>query len=180
MPSRTWFSMLWRTTSKLNAVRPAVISTMESKKRVRRRVLGTSVPAEGSGRVCETGSNEGAKGISANELVTHSVYRAEVYRTGGGAFQFLAKLQDVIVDGAGRGIILVSPDFVEQFIAANHAVGVLHEELQGLEFLRGQNHHLAFAHYFHLFEVNGDAVETYQIYSGRSRGMPQCRAHARQ
>ena len=35
----------------------------ESKKRVRRRLRGTSVPAEGSGRVCETGSDGGAKGF---------------------------------------------------------------------------------------------------------------------
>jgi hypothetical protein len=71
------------------------------------------------------------------------VYRAEVYRTGGVAFQFLAKLEDVVVDGAGRRIILVSPDFVQQFVAANHAVGVLHEKLQSLEFLRGQDYNFA-------------------------------------
>ncbi len=82
-------------------MRLEVISTIESRKRVRSRVRGASELPDRAGKLFVTGYDEGAKEISATELVTHSVYGAEGYRTGGGAFQFLAKLQDVVVHSAG-------------------------------------------------------------------------------
>src|SRR5271170_1399222 len=162
MPSRTWLRTLCRTTKRLKAVRPAVMSTMESRKRVRRRVRGTRVLPDGAEKVCATGSDEGAKAISANELVTHSVHSAEVYRTGRVALQLLAKLQDMVVDGAGGRIILVSPDLVQQFVPADDAVGILHQKLQGLKFLSSQDYDLALALDFHFLEVDRDTVETHE------------------
>src|ERR1700731_3138457 len=100
MPSRTCRSTLCRTTRRLKAVRPAVITTMESKKRVRSRVRGTSVLPEFPGKAGETDSDEGAKGLSANELITHSMYRAEMHWTGRVALQFLAQFKDMVIYGA--------------------------------------------------------------------------------
>src|SRR5271154_2114017 len=172
--------MLRCTTRRLSAVRPAVISTIESRKRVRSRVRGTRVAPECPGKTCGEGSDAGSTGILANELVAHAMYGAEVYWTGRITLQFLAKLQNVIVPGAGGGIILVSPHLVQQFVTADHAVRILHQELQGFEFLRGENHDLAVALHFHFLEVNGNAVETYQIHTCRSRCVPQRRTHAGQ
>src|SRR5579871_4213811 len=120
------------------------------------------------------------KEVSAHEFVAHSVYGAEVYRTGGVAFQFLAQLQDVIIDGAGRRIILISPNLIQQLVTADDAVGILHQELQGLEFLGGQDHDLAVALHLHFLEVDRDAVEADAIHIGGSGGMPQGGAHAGQ
>ena len=67
----------------------------------------------------------GIQGNSAHEFVAHPVHGAEVYRTGWIAFQFLPKLQNMIVNRASGGIILVSPDLVEQLVAADHPVSIL-------------------------------------------------------
>jgi len=45
----------------------------------------------------------GPKGLSTNELIAHSVHRAEVYRTSRVALQFLAQFQDMVIHGASRG-----------------------------------------------------------------------------
>jgi hypothetical protein len=45
-----------------------VMSTIDSRKRVRRRVRGTSVPAGCAGKGCETGSDEGVKGSQRTNL----------------------------------------------------------------------------------------------------------------
>jgi hypothetical protein len=42
--------------------------------------------------------------------------------------QFLSKLEDVIVDSAGAGVVLVSPDFVQEFIPADHSPRILDHE----------------------------------------------------
>ena len=68
IPSRTWLRTLCRTTRRLSAVRPAVMSNIESRKRVRRLVRGTSAFPDCTGKVCETGSDEGAKGSQRTNL----------------------------------------------------------------------------------------------------------------
>src|SRR5258708_27969630 len=108
---------------------------MDSRKRVRSRVRGTSLLPDCPGKACEAGSNERSKGLSTYELIAHSVHSAEVYRTGRVALQFLAQFQDMVIHGAGPGIIFVSPNFVQQFVPADGPVGILRQKLQGLEFL---------------------------------------------
>src|SRR5271166_461624 len=120
------------------------------------------------------------QGMSADELVAHAVRGAEVDGTGGVALQLLTQLQDMVVHSAGRGIILVSPNFVQQFVTADHPVGILHQKLQGLKFLRGQHYDLAVTLNFHLLEVDRDAVEANEAHISRSSGMPQRCAHAGQ
>ena len=43
----------------------------------------------------------------------------------------------MVVHRSGTGIVLVTPNFIEEFIPGDCAVGVLCEELQCLEFLCG-------------------------------------------
>src|SRR6516162_6995471 len=117
---------------------------------------------------------------SANELITHTMYRAKVYRARWVFLQFLAKFQNVIVDGARGWIVLVPPDFVQQFVTADYAVSVLDEELERLELLRSQHDDFAITLDFHLLEVGGDVVETHDLGFWDSRSMAQGGADARQ
>ena len=88
------------------------------------------------------------------------MYRPEVYGLCGIALQLLAKSKNMIVHGAGGGMILVSPHFLQQFIATNHAIWVLHQKLQGLELLCSQHHNLAVAQHFHLLQIERNVIET--------------------
>jgi hypothetical protein len=59
--------------------------------------------------------------------MAHSVYCAEVYRFGDIALQFLAKSEDMIGHGTKGGMILLSPHFFQQFIAADQAIRIAQE-----------------------------------------------------
>ncbi len=86
----------------------------------------------------------------------------------------------MVVDGARRRIVLVAPDFIQQFVAADDPVGVLHQELERLEFLRGQDYDLPIALDFHFLEIGGDAVETDDLHLGDARGVAECGPNAGQ
>src|SRR5579862_628029 len=81
-------------------------------------------------RVQETVSKE-----SADELVSHAMYGAEMHRARRVPLQFLPEFQNVVVHGTGRRIVLISPDFVQEFVAADDPIGILHQKLERLEFL---------------------------------------------
>src|SRR5215472_2117804 len=119
------------------------MSTMESRNLVRSRTFTILLPLQ----------------LSTDELIAYTVHRPEVHWIGRFFLQFLPKLQDMVVNGPGGRIIVISPDLVEQFVASNDALGILHHELQGLEFLRSEGDGLTFAEHFHLAEVNEDLVE---------------------
>jgi hypothetical protein len=63
----------------------------------------------------------------------------------GVALQFLPQLQNMVVHGAGAGIILVSPDLVEQFIARNGPSRILNEVFQGFKFQGSEHNRLSLA-----------------------------------
>src|SRR5579871_2502562 len=107
---------------------------MERRKRVRRRRRGTK---SADFRVNDCSRLVDGVTRLANELISHSVNCTEVYRARRVFLQFLAEFQNVIVHSSRRGVILISPDFIEQFVPADNAVGVSYEELKCLEFLRG-------------------------------------------
>src|SRR6266705_55301 len=123
----------------------------------------------------ETGSRD-----SADELVSHTMYRAEMYRARRIFFKFLAEFQDMVVDGASRRIILVAPNLVQQLVTANHPVGILHKKLEGLELLRRQDHDLPVALDLHLFEVHGDTVEAENLHLRRAHRVADSRSDPRQ
>src|SRR5215831_471381 len=103
---------------------------------------------------------------STNELIPHSMDGAEMYRAGWISLQFLAEFQDVIVDGPGRRIILVAPNLVQQFIAADDPLGVLHQKLKRLE--------------FHLLEISSDVIKTDNLSFGHTGRVPQGGANPRE
>src|SRR5277367_1161440 len=76
--------------------------------------------------------------IAGDEFVTGAVHGQKVSRVRGIGFQFLPQAEDVVVDGASGGIVLVAPHFVQQFFAGNHARRRGSEIFQQLEFLRGK------------------------------------------
>src|ERR1700730_2962584 len=83
------------------------------------------------------------------ELISHAMHRAEMYRARRVSLQFLAQFENVVVDSSRRRIVLVAPYLIQQFVATNDPVSVLHKKLKGLEFLGGQNYHLPIAQNFH-------------------------------
>src|SRR5579864_1035535 len=98
--------MLWRTllrilrctSSRLVLVRAAVINSIESRNRVRRRRRGRRAPAEPVRGETDSG---GGFTESAHELVSHAMHRSEVYRAGRVPFQFLAEFENVVIHGPG-------------------------------------------------------------------------------
>ena len=66
------------------------------------------------------------------------MYGAEVYGARWVFLQFLPKFKYMVIDGTGGRIVLITPDFIQQFVAADYPVGILHQKLESLEFLRGQ------------------------------------------
>ena len=50
------------------------------------------------------------------KLVSRALYSSEVGRPSGISLQFFAQTQNVIVDGASARIIVVTPNFIEQFV----------------------------------------------------------------
>src|SRR3984957_7143935 len=117
---------------------------------------------------------------SANKLVSHTVHGAEVYRTGWVSLKFLPELENVVVDGAGGRIMLIAPHLIEQLVAGNDAIGILHQELKRFEFLSGENHGLAVALDFYFLEVRRDAVEIDHVDAGGAGGVPEGDAHSGQ
>ena len=115
----------------------------------------------------------------AYELIAHSVYRAEVYGTGWVFFQFLAKLQDVIVNRTGGRVVLIAPYFVQQLVPAENPVGILHQELECLEFLSGQKHGLAIARDFHFLKIRRNTVKGDHVDAWRLDGVAKRSAHSR-
>src|ERR1700757_2022585 len=96
---RTLLRMLRCTSSRLVLVRAAVINSIESRNRVRRRRRGRRAPA-GPVRGDETDSGGGVTAL-AHQLVSHAMHRSEVYRAGRVPFQFLAEFENVVIHGPG-------------------------------------------------------------------------------
>src|SRR5208337_4222590 len=119
---RTWFSTLRWTIRRETAVRPAEVSSMAMRNLVRSRnppiadlFLGLNLP---------------------DKLVACAVDCPEVHRIGRIFLQFLPQAKHVRINGAGGGVIVVSPHFVEQFSAGHHAILIVQEEAQHLKLLR--------------------------------------------
>src|SRR5262249_50621677 len=93
------------------------------------------------------------------ELITCTVNGPEVYRVSRILFQLLAQLEDMVIDRPGRGVMLISPDRIEQLLAGDHALRILQQILQDLELLGGQLDRFASAGQLHLGEIDSHIVE---------------------
>src|ERR1043166_3662395 len=67
--------------------------------------------------------------------------------------------QDVVVDGACGGVVLVAPHFVEQFISRNNASRILSQVLQSLELHGGKLHRLTVVARFHERKIHSGIAE---------------------
>src|SRR5690242_13880941 len=82
-----------------------------------------------------------------------------MYWVGGVFLQLLTQFQDVVVDGSGRGVIVVSPNLVQQFIARDNPLRVLQQEFQRLELLSCKGNSLSLADHFHFADIDVNIVE---------------------
>src|SRR5580704_1646209 len=116
---RTCCWTLCRTSQRLVHVSPAEITSMERRNLVRILSFIALPHLPTLGRLPSQSSK------LLYELVSHSVNGAEMGGVRGIPFQFLPQLQDVIVHGAGGGIVLIAPDFIQQFVARDDPLRVL-------------------------------------------------------
>jgi hypothetical protein len=61
----------------------------------------------------------------------------EMNGTGGIRLEFLTQPQNVVIDRAGGGIVLETPDLVQQFIPRYHSARAGYKEPEEFEFQRG-------------------------------------------
>jgi hypothetical protein len=66
----------------------------------------------------------------------------EVNGTGGIRLEFLTQPQNVVIDCAGGGIVLESPDLVQQFVPRDHPPRTGYEEPEEFKFQGGQDNWL--------------------------------------
>ena len=94
------------------------------------------------------------------ELVSGAMHGEEMTGIGWVKLQFLPKFEDLIVDAARGGVVVVTPDISEQFFAGNDSLCVLEEEAKKLEFVSGQSNILIVLADQHFGEVNLAFAET--------------------
>ncbi len=96
-------------------------------------------------------------------------------------FEFLAQFPDVIIDGAGGGVAIVSPDFVEQLVAGKDALRILEEEFEDFEFVCCEGHGSPGASGLEAGKIHGDITEGEAFGGGgRSGGAADHGAHSSQ
>src|SRR5579859_2056180 len=66
------------------------------------------------------------------------MYGEEVARIGWVKLQFLPKFENLVVDAARGGIVVVTPDVSEELFARDNTLGVVKEEAEELEFVCGE------------------------------------------
>src|SRR5579871_4314513 len=147
-PRLTWLATVRCTMSKETAVRPADVNsmTMRTLVRNRHRLIAVSCTR------------------SPDEFIPGAVDGTEMYRIGGVLFQLLSQPQDVGVNGARSGIVVIAPHFVQQLGARDHALRIVEEKAQRLEFLRGERHQLAATMQFHFGEIHFDVIEAENLH----------------
>src|ERR1700724_2978820 len=73
--------------------------------------------------------------------------------------EFLTKPGDVHIDGPRRNFAVVLPDFVQNFLAWNHAVAMIHEIAEQLKILASQRERFAGLAHFGAFKINLDIAK---------------------
>src|SRR5215813_1605732 len=72
----------------------------------------------------------------------------------------------MIIDSTRRGIVLIPPDLVQEFLARDHAFRILHEELQYFELLCGHGDRLTRTCNLHLSEIDTHIAEALRCVGG--------------
>src|ERR1051326_4944740 len=134
--SRTRISTRWRTSSNVENVRRAEISTRAN------RNLDRSDPPS---MVLLNLRHEFIPGI---------VDRHKMNRAGRILLQLLAEVQDVGIHRTRGRIGVVTPYVVQELIAGNNPLRILREILQQFQLLRGHGDRAIAADHFHLQEIH--------------------------
>src|SRR5438876_8160436 len=95
----------------------------------------------------------------ANKFVPNAMHCQEIARLLGNRLKLLTNAHDVGIDCAGRRIVLVSPDLVQQAIAAQRLPGMTQKMLEEFKFFSGQLHRVAAAKNLIAPEVDLDVAK---------------------
>src|ERR1035441_2157161 len=104
-----------------------------------------------------------------SQLVTDAVDGEQVFRFAAVVTEFFAKLHDDLVQRAGGAVIIVAPDFVQQFVARQNFAGVGMENLQQLQFLGREFFDGFAALYLKGFRINRRGTNLERMFIGRRR-----------
>src|SRR5271166_485471 len=140
---RTLVATVRCTISNDTAVSPADVSSMAIRNFVRSRHLLIACSSI----------------LLADKLVACTMDGTKMYRIGGVFFQFLSETQDVRIDGASGGIVVIAPHFVQQLGARDHPLRIIQKETQRLELLGRQGDELPIAMQLHSGEIHFNVIE---------------------
>src|SRR5580698_5595444 len=143
--------------SMLASVELAMIRAIATTSRSRVRTLPVSIMCADSGSNCEPASRSDA--MLRNKLIPCSIDRQQVLRVGRVRLQLLPQLENLIIHRAGGWVGIISPHFVEQQFAAQNLFGMVGEELQQLELMRGKSDGRASALRSHFLKIDLAIVE---------------------
>jgi hypothetical protein len=73
-----------------------------------------------------------------DEFVTDAMYGLEVNGMGGIPLEFLSQSQDLVIDGAGAGVIIKTPDLVQEFVPRDHPPRTGDKESKKFELKSGE------------------------------------------
>src|SRR5215216_2065338 len=105
--------------------------------------------------------------ISSDKLIATAVNGKNKTRFFGIRFELLSQMNDVRIDGARGRIILVSPNCIQQSIAAECLYGMRNEVGQQGKLLRREIDDVSFASHFVAANVHFDVAEFVNLRRGR-------------
>jgi len=85
------------------------------------------------------------------------------------ALQFLSEPHHVVVHRARARVVLVPPDFIEEFVPRDRALSVLGQELECLEFLCGDFDLLASTGDFGLEKIHCHVLKNVHVFRADAR-----------
>jgi len=100
----------------------------------------------------------------AHKTISPAIDRKDILRTGGLLLDLFPNFEDMVVDGAGGGEGVVTPDLVEQGIPGNHLLAVLYEIPEDFRFECRQLQFQSFADGLELCKINGDITKSVAVY----------------
>src|SRR5215469_5520263 len=98
------------------------------------------------------------------------MYRSKVHGIGEFRLKLLSQSQDVSVDGARAGVVLIAPDLIQKGTARNYPVGIRQEKFENLEFHLSQVHGTVGSTDLHRQKIDRDTTESYKTFFHRCPG----------
>src|SRR5580698_403146 len=155
----------WRISSRLRLVTSRMTTAIAATSSTKVRM-----PCLGRMRSFGVGSSFSAEPAfgSRDKFISCAVNREQMPRVCRVRLQLLAKLQNLIVYGSRRWIKVITPHFVQQNIAGEHALRIFGKELQQIKIVGGEDDRRTVAHHRHFSEV--------YLAIGKTVGVLRCRS----